>query len=204
MQRKVYVVGGDALVSAMFELREFKIADALEEADFVVFTGGADVPPKYYGENALPCTYCIPWREEKEQIDFFAAKSLGIPMIGICRGGQFLHVLNGGEMWQDVTGHGIHGTHPVYDLETGETHECTSTHHQMMRLVNGKGELVAHGGELSTHFISESGVYAGIDASDVEVVWYADTKSLCFQPHPEYGVKSCEKYFFELVARYYG
>jgi len=37
---------------------------------------------------------------------------------------------------------------------------------------------------------------------DVEVVMYADTKSLCFQPHPELErcPEECTDYYFELLG----
>jgi gamma-glutamyl-gamma-aminobutyrate hydrolase PuuD len=200
MQRRVFVVGGDGLVSAMFELEGWLLAQNVEDSDFVVFTGGADVPPKYYGENPIPGTRCNPWREEQEEVTYHQAVASGKALVGICRGGQFLNVLNGGAMWQDVDNHAIFDTHPVYDIESGRDIECTSTHHQMMRIGVG-GVLVAHSGNLTTYYKSESGTHEP-HAVDVEVVWYGGTRSLCFQPHPEYGVEECKKYFFELIERY--
>jgi hypothetical protein len=70
----------------------------------------------------------------------------------------------------------------------------------MMRIGVG-GVLVAHSGNLTTYYKSESGTHEP-HAVDVEVVWYGGTRSLCFQPHPEYGVEECKKYFFELIERY--
>jgi hypothetical protein len=42
------------------------------------------------------------------------------------------------------------------------------------------------------------------DADDTEVVFYEDTKCLCFQPHPEYGgdIGDTREYFFSLLNEY--
>ena len=40
--------------------------------------------------------------------------------------------------------------------------------------------------------------------SDIEIVWYPKTKSLCFQPHPEYCLQDdtdCADLFFECLQR---
>jgi hypothetical protein len=39
------------------------------------------------------------------------------------------------------------------------------------------------------------------DGPDVEVVYYPDTRCLCFQPHPEYGNEICTKFFFRVLTR---
>ncbi len=40
--------------------------------------------------------------------------------------------------------------------------------------------------------------------NDIESCYYAETRSLCFQPHPEFaGVAECTTYFFEVLERYY-
>jgi hypothetical protein len=33
-------------------------------------------------------------------------------------------------------------------------------------------------------------------------IFYPQTKSLCFQPHPEWGHKGTEDYFFKLLDEY--
>ena len=42
------------------------------------------------------------------------------------------------------------------------------------------------------------------DEVDYEVLYYHRSRSLCFQPHPEYGdVPGCTDYFFNLITKYY-
>ena len=121
--------------------------------------------------------------------------------IGVCRGGQFLNVMNGGTMWQHVSGHT--GTHKIVDvtgLTDGKEINVTSTHHQMMiPSESSPGEILAYADDLSSNHQTDSKrIHDGID---VEVIYYERTKSLCFQPHPEYpyAPKECTKYFFDLV-----
>jgi putative glutamine amidotransferase len=95
----------------------------------VVFTGGQDVSPSLYGQEASRDTFCVPRRDIYESITFHKAKSLNKPMIGICRGAQFLCVMAGGKLCQHLDGH--HGSHDINTFD-GKCFEVTSTHHQMM------------------------------------------------------------------------
>lgn len=204
---KVYIVGGDSLIEDMFSRRGWEVVkDKSVSADLVCFTGGADVSPHLYGERNF-ASYNDKRRDELERLVYTDCVELGIPMVGICRGGQFLNVMNGGRMFQDVSGHAIGGrnTHPIMDLDTGATIQVTSTHHQMMIPNYESGEVIAMsnlGGKKRT--LKDNIVVELTDDNDTEVVYYADTDSICFQGHPEYGVGSCERYFFELLDRKFG
>lgn len=198
---KVLVVGGDILIERMFLNRGFEITTDEQNADIAVFTGGADVSPELYGEPNF-ASHVNKARDDKEQRKFEYLKELGVPMVGICRGGQFLNVMNGGTMYQDVESHAIGGTHPIMDVETGDTIAVTSTHHQMMRpnLQAPDYELIAYatlGGAKSYWFQDQ--VVRNHDGIDFEVLYYPESKSLCFQPHPEYSHKDTESYFFKIL-----
>ena len=203
---KVHVVGQDYLIHKMFSAAGYEMVETVNEADTLVFTGGADVPPEMYGEKNVAAS-CNPAREIREKKVY--DKWVGVKnMIGICRGSQFLNVMNGGKLWQHVDNHGISGTHAVLDLESGKEHQCTSTHHQMMR-TGPSSILVAvsaedSGSGYSTVRVSSEGARARADGEeDVEVVWYPLSSSLCFQGHPEYDSEDCRKYFLGLVDKYY-
>jgi hypothetical protein len=77
-------------------------ASSLDECDLVVFAGGADVNPALYNERAMACTTFSQSRDQEEVRVYHTARRLGLPMFGICRGAQFLHVMNGGQLWQNV------------------------------------------------------------------------------------------------------
>lgn len=201
--KTVYIVGGDRLIERMFEARGWEVATSLAaEPSLVVFTGGADVSPELYGEKNF-ASHTNKTRDDLERLVYTDCIELDLNMAGICRGGQFLNVMNGGRMFQHVEKH--LGNHPIIDLDTGTTVEVTSTHHQMMipNLQDGEVIAIANLGGIKQTW-DGVGVKTVRDEMDTEVVWYEGTKSLCFQPHPEYGVKSCEEYFFkQLEDKFY-
>lgn len=198
--KNVFIVNSNAQYDMMYLRNGFKVVEDIDDADFLQFTGGEDVTPSLYGEETHPRTHCSSARDAYEERIWEAAIERGIPMVGICRGGQFLNVMAGGRMKQHVDGHAIGGEHLMVDVSSGEMISVTSTHHQMM-LPSEAGEVIAVASE-STYWEDGDQVrHASDRGDDCEVVWYPETKSLCFQPHPEYVAKSheCQMYFFELV-----
>lgn len=192
MSKKVYIVGGGHSYARMFNKAGYEIVEDLETADIVQFTGGADVSPELYGEHSHQATWNSEARDAEERAVFNSCLERGQLMVGICRGGQFLNVMNGGTMYQDVYNHAIAGTHPVVDVETGDEFPCTSTHHQMMR-IGKKGALLAKSSEMRSSIklhMSPLDKKKGMlvvknDDVEVESVYYPHTRSFCFQPHPE-------------------
>lgn len=73
--------------------------------DGLVLTGGEDVDPGLYGQEAVPETY-----GHDGGIDLFegalyrAARRRGLPVLAICRGAQLLNVLHGGTLRQHIVG----------------------------------------------------------------------------------------------------
>jgi gamma-glutamyl-gamma-aminobutyrate hydrolase PuuD len=195
----VYIAGPfNGLVMGMFVRMGYAGTNDLMMADLVVFTGGPDINPAMYGEQAIPqCGYPNNTRDAQEQAVFEAAKNFGIPMIGICRGAQLLNVLNGGRLYQHVDKHTTQ--HWIEDCRDGRRYMVTSTHHQMMRpsqaadiiaIASPVGNAIDQEaiGSLCTSKMAD-GVTINPEADDVdyEVLWYEPTQCLCFQPHPEYS-----------------
>lgn len=196
---KVIVVGSDHLIEGMFTQRGWAVVSQDHvNPHLVVFTGGHDVSPFLYGEKRLECSNVSEPRDEREGNIFNTYAKY--PKVGICRGGQFLNVKSGGKMWQDVDNHGRH--HEMLDLLTQQVIVATSTHHQMM-IPGPSGEEIAVAFEAKNF---TSALKRTIPDHDTEVVWYKDTSSLCFQPHPEYrtGTKDLENYFFGLIEYFWG
>jgi gamma-glutamyl-gamma-aminobutyrate hydrolase PuuD len=205
----VYIVNGDRDYSNMFLLEGWVVTDRLSEADLVQFTGGADVSPYMYGEPAHPSTYVHAARDAYESAVFQACLNQSMPMAGICRGGQFLNVMCGGLMWQDVDQHAIHGFHAAFDHVTKSVVPVSSTHHQMMR-PNSKAEVlmtarIAHRKER----MGQSGgtITSYNDDADIEALFYDEQRSLCYQPHPEMGVPGigpCRLAYFNYLEHCFG
>lgn len=190
---KVLVVGVDTLVSRMFLAQGWELASPLDEdIDLVQFTGGADVSPLLYGEQKHPATFNNPARDESEGNVFITFKDT--PKAGICRGGQLLNVLSGGSMWQHVDNHT--GSHLATDLLSGEEIMVTSTHHQMM-CPSYEAQILMHVNPCRSTYKQTAARTITDDASDIEALFYPNTNSLCFQPHPEYvlGSECCNLYF---------
>jgi gamma-glutamyl-gamma-aminobutyrate hydrolase PuuD len=178
---KVYIVGDDRLTTAMFRKRGWGACSSIENPDLVCFTGGEDVSPEFYGEENTH-SYNNILRDLEEELVF--QKFFNTPKVGICRGGQFLNVMSGGKMIQHVEGH---TRNHLLMVRTDLKIPVTSTHHQMMQ--PGKhSKLIA----VADH------------DKGIEVVWYEVTRSLCFQPHPEYDMNSeMTSYFFSLIFNHF-
>ena len=155
-----------------------------------VFTGGEDVHPSYYGEEQGDNTYTNISRDKFEKVIFDTCVKNDIPMVGICRGAQFLTVMNGGRLHQHVNNHTI--GHMIKTLD-GKEFYVSSTHHQMMRPWLCKNFEV----------LATANQWTG---DDPEVVRYNTTRSLAIQYHPEFmgatseGVVYASKLIEELVA----
>ncbi len=194
--RRIFVVGGDIGYSNWMEATG--IVASLDEADLVVFTGGEDVSPHLYNKQKHPLTSNNPARDEREQIMFKQAVGMGKPMVGICRGAQFLCVMSGGELIQHQDNNNF--IHPIHTdkLNPDEVIYITSTHHQAMYpwMVKNwnllgwtKDMLTYHYGENVNDElvrIDGKGKYvAPARGREVEVAHFADSNCLCIQGHPE-------------------
>lgn len=211
MQPKVYIVGGNGNgYGRMFLNAGWDLAKGPLLADMIQFTGGEDVTPALFGEENHPYTGNSFERDLYEAGYFAIAQRMGIPMSGICRGGQFLNVMSGGKMYQHVSAHATGKDHDLIDINTGRAITVSSTHHQMM-IAGDEGILVATadlGG--FKEFMNEHGQQERMPAKplqpDTESVYYPTTKALCFQPHPEFFQPGheCFEYYFELIERVHG
>lgn len=201
---KVCIIGGGFSYSRMFTEKGWGVVDFMTQADMVQFCGGEDVSPEFYGEHLHPATYCNRRRDEYEAKLYQQALLLGIPMAGICRGGQFLNVMNGGSLYQHVQNHALKTTHACKSEMLSQVVDVTSTHHQMMRMGDG-AVLEGWSWNLSPRKETcEDGTIRVVEEKEEpEVVYYPDTNSLCFQPHPEFlGAERTRAYYFECLHHY--
>ena len=76
---------------------------ALEICDGILITGGQDVSPALYGESPKSGKAdACPLRDRLEAHAVKAALERDLPLLGICRGLQFLNVALGGTLCQDI------------------------------------------------------------------------------------------------------
>lgn len=210
--KKVFVVGGNYNYASFLD--KYKLVDSIKEADIVMFTGGEDVDPSLYNENKHPTTFSNLDRDLYEKAKFHEAVDLKKDIIGICRGSQFLTVMNGGRLIQHANNHGIAGRHNI-KFDDKEEHPITSTHHQMMYPYNldkkdyrliavsspNRSDVYLDGNDNdirkfvsdkynSICVICEKTVKFGQENKhncfkEPEIVYYYKTKSLAIQGHPE-------------------
>lgn len=200
------------LVRRMFANEQWECVTDLYDADIVCFVGGSDVSPNIYGQHVHRTTHTNQERDSHEIEIYNLALAMGIPMVGICRGGQLLNVMNGGDMYQDVDNHNL-GHHNAWIPHSTKPYLVSSVHHQMM-IPNYDVEhevLLATNQAFSRKRMSplrddmsfEIVQYAPKSHNtDVEALFYPDTRCLCFQPHPEYsGEKNIttKELFFEFI-----
>ena len=119
-----------------------------------LLTGGQDVQPSLYGEEALAaCGEVCPARDRMESLVLRYALAANLPVLGICRGIQFLNAYLGGTLYQDLPSQHPSGTEhhqrppydlpchsvrilpdtPLRDLLGSETLAVNSYHHQAIR-----------------------------------------------------------------------
>lgn len=204
----------------LFIKYDFNIVNDVDDADVIVFSGGADINPFLYNNHRHPTTSFVDWYDTEEVGYYHRAQELGIPCVGICRGAQLLCALNNGELWQDVNGH-ANGDHEAFTFGTNIPVLVSSMHHQMLKLTNQTNEhimlLVSHISTRKeamsqledTSKVVKKVVLEGEVEDDIEAIFFPSTNSLCFQAHPElYAAGWPERYkpmadlFFSYIKQY--
>lgn len=152
--KKIFVVGLAKQYSNW--IKDHILVDNLEDADIVIFTGGEDVDPSLYDCEKHYSTMSNIKRdlEEKEIFEKIHPDQF---CIGICRGSQFLCVMNGGLLIQNVNRHAMFGTHQIIcRRDDSVRYDITSTHHQMQYPFN-------------------------LPSSDYNVLYYSSRRSECYE-----------------------
>lgn len=183
---KYFISGGNRFgEQSVLNRYGFERVNTLEEADFVVFTGGADISPDIYKEDRHPTTYPSPSRDKLEIADFNKAKELDKGFLGICRGAQLLNCLVGGSLFQDISHPGFHEV----VTDEGERFYSNSVHHQMLRVAEG-AIIKAWAENLSPyHEFMAQGQIVNIEdvEKEPEIVVYPEHRMVLVQGHPEFG-----------------
>jgi GMP synthase-like glutamine amidotransferase len=170
--------------------------------DAILLWGGEDIAPIYYGQDHHPLTqnkHGASKRDEHEFLSMCAARDSGVPIIGVCRGAQFLCAFAGGALVQHMTGH--HKDHDVMVVlpeedEDGRNHrvyQSSSDHHQMMdlrRLPAEDAEVLAWSASLSNTYQNDEGIIPNWEfINEPECVYFPKVRGLAIQGHPEWQHK---------------
>jgi len=124
------------------------IEETLDAVDGLIFSGGSDLDPGTYEQEAHPETVgVVPERDDAELALLSAALERDLPVLAICRGSQILNVALGGDLVQhlpEVVGDEKHkhtpGVFADHDIEVvpetrigrllGDRAPVKSHHHQ--------------------------------------------------------------------------
>lgn len=167
----------------------------------VVFTGGSDVSAFMYGRKAHPTSHGHPKRDYLELLIWEAAQRQGVPVLGICRGMQFINVMCGGELVQHTSGHAGRGHRIVCLLDSIKGFNggmVTSLHHQMI-IPTADAQVAAVSRRKSDFYLTAPKTSHEHDFSfslsreeiqldikeEVEAVIYKKQKAVGVQFHPE-------------------
>lgn len=200
---KIYLVGGSIYSSYLNWIFDMGIVQTydINEATLGFFAGGDDVSPNLYNQEKGSWTYNNPKRDENELKDYNYFLKKNIPLIGVCRGGQFLTVMNGGLLVQ-------HSRHPSqHEMITNEGSLLVSSDHHQQFLIDSKYtdlqenidyDLIGWTNKLSPiHLNGNDDDYKfGDDYKEPDVVFYKKNKHLAIQNHPEWMSMTSESTYF--------
>ena len=135
-------------------------AALVKKVDGVVFSGGPDLDPSYYGETFWNETVEVDTlRDISDLLLMRAALASGKPVMAICRGEQLMNVVLGGSLYQDlptqydtIVRHGGGTRHRIgvekgsvlYELFGEDSLTVNSFHHQAVKQVAPGVRVTAH------------------------------------------------------------
>ena len=165
--------------------------------DGFLFTGGQDVDPAVYGTQKLElCGECSPERDTMEKCLLDVAMKRDMPVLGICRGIQFINAALGGTLWQDIPmqfsdklthcqkppyDKPVHDViierdSPLYELLKTDCIAVNSYHHQGVQKLSPKLKMMAS---------APDGLVEALYAPDYKFLW-------AVQWHPEFSHETDE------------
>ena len=98
--RAVEHAGGRAL---LVPPAEDAVAETLDALDGLILSGGSDLDPELYGQDAHSETIgVVPQRDRAELALLERALARDLPVLAICRGSQVLNVARGGDLVQHL------------------------------------------------------------------------------------------------------
>ena len=195
-------------------IEEQIMVQCIDMCDGFLFTGGHDVSPEIYGCRALAeNVVCCPERDIMESFILQKALESDMPVLGICRGIQFINAYLGGTLYQDIPAEHpsavehhqlppydvpVHKDHiiedsPLYELLHKKEINVNSYHHQAVNILAPELKAMAE---------SEDGLIEAVYMPEKRYVW-------AVQWHPEFSFKSDEDSmkivmsFVDAAAAYY-
>lgn len=135
-------------------------------ADGILFTGGKDIDPRYYGEEIdEKCGEIDNIRDEFEISLYCKAAKQDMPILGICRGTQLINICEGGKCHQHIAGHD-NTTHSVkinrdsllYKIIGKDELSVNSFHHQASSTISSNMQICAAAGDNTVEAVFKKNV----------------------------------------------
>lgn len=169
----------------------------------VLFTGGADVDPSFYNDTS-PLQMCSSnlKRDKFEKTIFQCATINNIPMVGICRGFQFLNVMAKGHLLHHINGHG--GTIHSFDSPCLKNPiDVNSFHHQMVIPSTDSYIIGRTKKQLSNIYYGKRDQLEKWENPEVEAAIFPKINACGVQYHPEWMSTTSEGFlfFYEMSKR---
>ena len=186
--------GGTPIMLPFLE-DEGELIHLIGMCDGILLTGGHDVSPEVYGQESLPgLVAACRKRDDMEKVVLKEAIKTDKPLLGICRGIQFINATLGGTLYQDLPSQRPtdteHHQQPPYDqpihrvsiLKDSPLYAClereelavNSYHHQAVK------DLAP---SLETMAVSEDGLVEAIYMPHHRFLW-------AVQWHPEFSFET--------------
>ena len=117
------------------------IIDTLERLDGIIFTGGGDFDPKWFGEAPHPKLGTInAVRDHAELLTAKHAYNRNIPILGICRGAQTIAIALDGHIAQDISDKTTHN-HSQEEDRPVTTHEVNISSYSILSSIYSSPKL---------------------------------------------------------------
>lgn len=101
--REISALGAIPMVLPSVTDNDDLLIDALSLCDGVIFTGGPDVRPSYFGEEIIPSCGAISDERDAFELKLYRmALDADKSILGICRGVQVMNIGSGGDIYQDI------------------------------------------------------------------------------------------------------
>ena len=191
--RSILEAGGVPIIIPPYHERNALI-ESLKLCDAILLSGGADIDPRYMGEEPdYSLLHTInPKRDEQELLLVLLATNLGLPILGICRGMQTIAIALGGSVHQDIYAASRNEllNHDQEPVERGiATHNVSITPGSKLATIFGCYELAVNtfhhqavkiipkGFSLSA--VATDGIFEAMEATDgrsiIAVQWHPES-----------------------------
>lgn len=199
--------GGTPLVIPPYANRD-ALVETLKHIDALLLTGGADIDPRYMGEEPdYALLHAVnPKRDEQEILLARLADDRALPILGICRGIQTLAVAFGGKVYQDQYA-GIGGELLAHDQEPIDrhvaTHDVSFVHDCMLARLFGRESIAVNSFHHQSVSVAPAGFAVAAVSPDgvIEAMEAVDGRSIIgVQWHPESFIMNSDRCMMPLFG----